>query len=115
MNWQGAKDTLKKGAELVQQKSSDAIDYLRSEEFSDKVSNVVHKTKEGVSSVVEGVKNNETAQAIASKTKEVYTDIKNSSVVQKIGEKSKDLKDSILGKEEQPEEQPKKSNETFEF
>ena len=103
MNWNGIKSKLQQGAELVKQKSVDTVEYLKSDEFKGKVSSAVQKTKEGVGCVVEGVRQNETAQNIAHKTKEVFNDIKQSAVVQKIEEKSKDLKDSILGKDEKEE------------
>lgn len=108
MNWDSIKNTLSKGAELVKQKSLDTVEYLKSEEFKESVSEKYQKTKEGVGNLVGKVKESEAAQKISQGTKSVFEDIKKSNVVQKIGAKGKELKDSVVGKEESKEEGNKK-------
>lgn len=60
MVWDQIKNSFSQGAKLVKEKSSEAIDYLKSDDFKEKVANGVQKTKEGVCLVTQKVKENKT-------------------------------------------------------
>lgn len=60
MDWDKVKNTIASGAQLIKQKSEDAVVYLKSDEFKEKVSTGVQKTKEGASTLAQKIKDSET-------------------------------------------------------
>lgn len=60
MDWEKVKSTISSGAQLIKEKSGEAVDYLKSEEFKEKVTTGVQKTKEGASMFAQKIKESET-------------------------------------------------------
>ena len=95
MDWDLVKSGLKTGYNQVAKRSSQVYEYVKSDEFKDKVKTGYETVKTGVVTVVDKVKGNEQVQKIGSKTKDIYVDVKNSEFVHTVKEKSSDIAHKI--------------------
>ena len=96
MDWELIKSGLKKGLDQVQRKSVQAYEYVKSDDFQEKVKSGYDNVKQGVGTVVDKIKGNEQVQVIGQKSKEIFVEVKNSEFVHNVKEKSTDIARSIV-------------------